>query len=1277
MKKLMWTVIAILGGGAILLVALLPTILSSEAGTNFLIKIVERNTGGQLKVQDLSLGWTSKQQIDKLQFNEGKGLEVTFDSLTSDCSFWNLLFRSGSVGNTHIENLNISAYPKVSQKKVDALKEAGKAIEKPKGKFWSDFSGHLTLSNGKVTIRNGGSTTISIYGIKMDLDIGEADSFLFEGKTRKNELVGTFFAQGTWKALLEGTATLDNVPVEGLDQVISIFAPKYQGLLIATLGDTVNANLKSTPIDEELKVEVSVRSPRLLIDLNPTYKNGELVLNSPGRVALTLKPLLFNYFNKDVSLQNDAQTEIRLEKGSLPFTRNNFDFSQVAIVGNLYFSEGQLLLSKIQRTLDIDQLNVNFSTSALNELIQMSLKSAMRYQKGLQSSVSGTFSIQNILKTPSYPALDLSIDNLPLSLVDSFSSSSLVTYLGDTYSGKIAKTQNSITLNGNTPLLNLQNTSLILSDVARLTAPSTFTYLVTPNLYENLTRPFKVQGDLNALSIPINKEGLIFKNSDFDLKLSSGQIEVSDLFALGNANLPSFGVNLKGTSLFSFQFEGVTTLDYQDQTWGHSILGENVGVRSSGRAKIGDEFEISPLNLSLDGRKFKGDIAAAIEKSTLILTKGVQIDFLLEPSQINPILSKESEYPLLTKATPLQIEIKPSQIPLKEGDFASLSVKGVGKIANLDMVNPVNRYPFNFENVQVDFDLDGKKNAHSVHFEGEALENGGTAGKLELTLVGNGKASELISSPIMVRASLSNFSSQIADVFFKTRGQLPDLIGPILDLKYAMGTAGGRQNLDIQIESRGLTLDGAFYAGETLELRSPRKPLKIRWDLSEKSYDAFRRLRNPNQQITSNNPLFTVDGLGVLKIQISPFSVPLKDQGEGFPKPDFNLFGSRFDANVRIDDLKLKQSRTGATTVLEKFDFDIAKKQAGNTPLAFKFNGNVSPLGERKSGVIQGSGTIMDFLSNAGTLDFKDVSTSIHARIRNLPSVFVDALSKFDKASDFPPSAFLGDLFNATFDADVEKSQGKITMDIDASACRANFSGIISNEVLYLEAPLKAVFTVTPQLNDVLQKSAKLVVVAMGKPITLYIHDEGFNVPLKDLHIKNMSFKYGQLDLGQILCKNAGSTSEVGGLFKTESRGNVSLWFAPAGFNMNRGKMYVDRTEILYNKAYQVCLWGNIRFPKRYVDMTLGLTAQALRSALSIQGIDDNYVLKVPVEGPFGNVEIDTAAATGKIAFLVARKQIAPKAGIWGQVLGAVGDLADDQSDVPPPKTPFPWQAQP
>ena len=268
----------------------------------------------------------------------------------------------------------------------------------------------------------------------------------------------------------------------------------------------------------------------------------------------------------------------------------------------------------------------------------------------------------------------------------------------------------------------------------------------------------------------------------------------------------------------------------------------------------------------------------------------------------------------------------------------------------------------------------------------------------------------------------------------------------------------------------------------------------------------------------------------------------------------------------------------------------------------------------------------------------------------------------------------MGDLFNATLDAEIKESQGSISGTLDASACQAFFNGFLSSGVLYLKEPLKATFTVTPELNRVLEKSADLIVVAIEKPLTLYVHDEGFSVPLKNLHIRNMSFNYGQLDLGQIIVRDTGSAGDVSSLFKMDDRGNKSIWFAPSIFNMREGKMYVDRTEILYNKAYQVCLWGDIFFPQRRVDMTLGLTAQALRAALGIKDLDESYVLKVPVEGPFGNVKVDKGAGLSKIAILLGRKTFSQQKGWLGKALGTLGDLTDNQSDVPPPKPPFPWQ---
>lgn len=1255
----------------LILILLIPSYLSTDSGKRWIISLIEKNTGGSLEIENISLGWFHEQQIDKLQFSDQKGGNISFDQLTSDLSFWSILMRSGSIGTTRIESPKVTFSPKEPKEWIPSEKVPSKK-KKKKTPVWSDFKGHLIVSKGALSIQNG----MTIDNLSMDVVIPRAnqiESIKLYGATSQNGVSGNFSIKGKMEKWFEGTAKINNFPVEGLDRIATLLNPNYQGLLLAALGDSFNAQVDAL---EDGNILLSLRSPRLFIELAPQYTETAFVLKQPGRIAWTIKPTIFNYFSLDTLLQNDAQAELRIDSATLPY-HSKLDFALVAASGNFSFSDGNFLVKKINESIGVENLNVNFSTQKLSDLLSLNLTSRFKYQGRGNSGLNGTASIQNALqKKRAFPALDLNIDNLPLALIDSWNKGALAKYLGQTLSGKIQKSNQQFNISGRTPLLQFTDTTLTISDRAELKSPSTFSYLLQPTLYENFSHPIRVNGTLKALSVPLKEEALVFSESDFDLELITEKIDFKDLFSLGSASFPSFAVSLKGTSLESIDFNGNGQLNLSRGSMGESILGNALSFFTNGTLKNREEIIISPLNITLEGNKFKGTVEAAIEKNLFILKNALKADFLLEPDQINPILSKENEYPLLSKETPIHIEIKPSQIPLKEADLAALSLKGNGKINSLSMINPSNRYPFEFRGVELDFDLDGKKGSHSIHFEGNALEKNAPGGKLELSLSGKGKASDLVSNPEKVKATLSNFSSQIADVLFQTRGQLPDMIGKTLDLKYEMGKVGSNQNIDISINSPNLDLDGSFVAGKVLELRSPRKPLKIRWDISEKAYDAFRRWRSMGKALTSNNSLFEIAGTGRLKIEVAPFSVPLKNQGEGFPKPDLNLYASYFDANVRIDDLQLKEARSGALTELKAFDFDIAKPKAGNTPLTFKFDGNVSPYGKGGRGKIQGSGTLEDFLSSTGSLDLSQVTTSIHAQIKNLPSVFIDALSNLDPSSSFPPSAFLGDLFNANFDAEVKKSQGKVTMDIDATACKAFFSGIISNGILYLNEPLKAVFTVTPQLNDVLDKGADLIVVAIEKPITLYIHDEGFAVPLKNLHIRNMNFKYGQLDLGQIIVKDVGSAGEVSSLFKMSSGGNISLWFAPSEFSMLGGKMYVDRTEILYNHTYQVCLWGKVKFPSRKVDMTLGLTAQALRAALGIQGLDDDYVLKVPVKGPFGNVKVDSGSATGKIAFLLARKHLAPQTGIFGQVLGAVGDLADDQSDVPPPKPPFPWQAK-
>lgn len=1129
----------------VIFILLLPTLLSTNAGKNALIKLVERKDS-KLSIEDLSLSWMGNQEIKNFSFSE-EGLELSFKSLSSECSFWNLIFRSGSMGTTRIDSPKIIVETKISQKKEDHLKEVETKKSK-KEEVWSDFRGHLIATNGNISI-NG--EFITITDLFLDIAWGKETQFKIEGNTKQNALSGNFSVQGKKEESFEGSAVINNFPIEGFDRLMGTFYPKYQGILLATLGDTLNANLAVVPDKDALNISMSVLSPRL---------------------------------------------------------------------------------------------NASIKGESLKNALNLTIQSTLKYQGEEPASVQGTLSIRDFFGERSFPTCDLNFHRLPLTFIDTLNNTHLVTYLGKTANGKILKSNEKLTLSASTPLLQFPLISLTLGKTANLVAPSSFTYLITPTLYKEIGHPFNLQGTINTLSIPMKEDAFLFSKMAFDTSIKGEKIALKDF------ELPFINAQLKGSSLDTIQFNGETQVNFVSGSWQQWILGKAPQVKANGILSLKDKLEVSPLEIILDGKKIEG----AIKNDTFFLAKRFQADFLLEPDPVNAFLSKEDLSVLLNKPFPLYLEIEPSEIPLKDG-FQNALLKGKGSIKSLSLVNSTNNYLFELKNALVTFYLDGKKSSHLIHFEGD------TSGKVEIDLAAK-NISDLFSSPDSIKASLNKFSSEIADVFLQTKGHLPDMIGPTFDLKYGME----KEVIDFYFDSKTLTCDGSFIAKDTFEIRSSRQPLQISWNLSEKSYNAFRLWQNPSAPPSP----FQIDGVGTLKVQVSSLSLPLKEKGTFFPKVSFNLFESTFNANMQLDDLKLKHGRTKELGELKRFDFDVAKKSLGNEPLAFKFDGNLSPYGKEKSGQIQGEGSMRDFLSQSGRLDFSNITTSIHASIKNLPSLFIDALAN----SEFPPSAFLGEIFNATLDTEIKKSQGKINMEVDASACHATFSGIVSNNFLYLHDPIKAVFTVTPELNHLLAKSANLVIVAIEKPITLLIHDKGFSVPLKNFSTQNMSFNYGQLDLGEILAQNTGSASEIGGLFKLDARGNQSFWFAPSEFQMKQGKLYVDRTEILYNRAYQLCLWGDINFPRKYVDMILGLTAGALRSTLGIQGISDDYILKVPVEGRFGNVKIDTGAATGKIGFLIARKQVAPQFGRWGKVLGAIGDLTDDQSDVPPPKPPFPWQ---
>lgn len=1298
MKKTLIIVIAAVVCLVGLLLLFLPSILSSDAGKNFLIHRIQQNTEATLTINEISLGWTKPQKIDGFHYEKKGDMVLSFESFTLDASFWNLLFRKGGLGETSLvkpqlilATNHVSPPPKISNHGPSTKKNSKKS-----NAVWKNLSGQITIQDGVFVVQKGGKDLMRVDDVDFLLGMSSKTFPLTvsgSGKTAYSQRLGSFQVKGTVESKEEiidlesaealqisGEANFINFPVATLDALTSLMHPEMQGIFQETFGDTLNLDLLVSKAGEGQNFSAQLRSPQMTASLFGSYQKGLIELRDSLKANGTLRPRFMQALFPDspLVLIGESRVNINVSQLSLLFKNMKIYPKTMAIAGDINLQQAAFALATTRDSLLLDSFDFAFNTSSLEDQLLLSIESSFRFSSFPQTKMQGSTTLKGIFSQDDWitklARLNLNMRNMPTALLDGLSSTEekLQKWIGSNFDLTLNRFdqggEKQFLIDGNSPLFNLSTSQFTLQDALVLKVPTTFTYQVTSTVFPELAHPMMITGNLQSLTLPLGA----WKDAKLQMLLKSQDVQFANFYGLGALQLPQLEMKLKGTLSKQLEFQGQTQFDFAPQTWGQSLLGQTVGVKTSGHLKVQKEFEISPLNVTLDSSKFKSNIEGSLASSALTIRNPIDISFVLEPKDVNPILSKQGKFPLLAENTALNLQIQPGTFPINQGDGGNLELKIDGTIPTLKMIERKTKAPFAFENVDLNYDLSGRRNTSKIQLDAKALLDTQAAGGLSLLVTDNQGNLNPLKNPSQTQLKLERLSTLIIDAFLNMNGTLPPMVGNWLDFQLDVAKKGKGHELEVDVKSPHLTMKGSFDAEEKLELKNNRSPLKIDWDLSEEGALAYKRWRNPT--LSSKPPAFEIIDRANLKFSVSPLELPLKSSDGLFPNVDMNLYLATFDADLRIDSLTFEQQKTKEVTELQRFDLSATKDQAPG-PLSFKMQGNVSPEGSRQSGQIRGEGTLNDFLTEQGAVDLEDITASIHAEIQRLPTVFLDALSNIKDPSGIPPSAILGDLVNASFEAELIKENGKLTFDVDGTNCRAKMEGTVANGYLYLNEPLQAAMTISPKMNEILAKSAKVTVASLKNPIALYISEKGFNVPIKDLALRSTNLSYGMIDFGQITCRNTGSASDLSGIFKMEGNQNlISIWFAPMEFNVKSGLMYVDRTEILYNRAYQVALWGDINFVRRYVDMILGLTAQSLRAALGIGGLDPSYVLQVPVKGPFGNVQVDKGTATSRIALLIARKQVAPRAGVWGQVFGAIGGMADDQSNVPPPKPPFPWQ---
>ncbi|GAB5411836.1 MAG: hypothetical protein ChlgKO_09500 [Chlamydiales bacterium] len=308
------------------------------------------------------------------------------------------------------------------------------------------------------------------------------------------------------------------------------------------------------------------------------------------------------------------------------------------------------------------------------------------------------------------------------------------------------------------------------------------------------------------------------------------------------------------------------------------------------------------------------------------------------------------------------------------------------------------------------------------------------------------------------------------------------------------------------------------------------------------------------------------------------------------------------------------------------------------------------------------------------TLDAIQISNPITVETTNLKAEVKPFVFSYENGLNTPLNVdFYYWGIPGKFTSNIKEKSGFIDLIFDSKTCQGSIKGELSDGVLHLRENLELQLIPTAELTRLLNKNFDINLAKTSQPFTLSVKKEGFSLPLLPYNPKGFEAKKGKLDLGKFTLNNAGLAATINQFLKQKSSGDISFWFAPLDFSVQRGKVMIERTDFLMQEAFHLATWGKIRLPERRVSLILGISSEVLAKVFSLDNLSDTYVLQIPIKGNFGNVKLDTKKASERITWLLARKKVAPEVGgTWGQIFSGLTDAGEPTS--PPPKKPFPWE---
>lgn len=1272
-------------------IALLPTVLSSNRGRQLVTAMINRNIPGRIEIKNMQLRWGHGQNIEGLVLYDNTGRVVMgFDELSVQASLWQFIKKDPRIGLIEIHNLNGSVT--TDENGISNLQYAlgfgtsDRQENIPSGTVtFSDVNGKANLfsKESSISLHLSGNTEQNQHTGSFSITAHIPHLPSLTDRTDTSE-ISDISAENMKEATLQ--AGIQNFPVELLDKFLSLRHPEFAGFFRALLGETITIAVDKESSTEGLAFRIAVDSPRLKGGVKGQLINNSLKVGEQSTLRLFIDPETVNPFiQKQFSLLKPTALTLSIDELTFPFSALNenaaIDPCSFSVLANLKLEKPASLHIPNAGDADIAQAIARIRSQDCAKTLEVQMEAqavrgnqpfTFRFQAAPPKPTRLDTFINEILTDKTSR---LTISRFPLTLLPSFSSQSesIRQMIGGTVDVDLSVKQlraDQIILLGSaqTEKITLRPTEIAIDNEIKLLSPFVCLFRVEPTqinpyLSQNgisLSEPATAEILVSDLAVPLHDPSKIRIKAEG--KAGSVTMSLPDSFGNTQINnilltVDSAGFDRIRTALsaqFAFPGNAAPYPAFLGRQGTFSVISES-SLDPNGRfigSNIHTQFQTDLSSVRLEGK--------ILPDLQLSVTKPLKIHYELTPEVFSTIVNDPISFTLQNRAV-LQFKAEPFKINLLDPDLKSLVIKGLISADSLELKSASGTRP-TLTGVDIPWEINSPLNMIRINIKAQAhVDRYPKAGQASVQfLISDWLKDDRFNrntANIEVSSNFVGLPVPLLSSFISSEDFIP-LVGSALDLelKTRINSDLSKQGYwDMVLDSSLLHVKARLKLGEAITLyESSSEAARFRWTLTPEGYVRLAKMLGKSpEKLTLHAPVTVKGSLADIRLPLKNLGFPPEDGkiNLSFETTDIRWANSNapvFKVNGRLHSLNLRN------------DLQFTVQSLSPDKVGFNLNGK-----------------IVNPINGSGVPDLYSASLHLDLTSNRLP-ISMLKIFMLDESVQNQLQALIGNEIDSRISFESTGMEGPLTAQIKGANGEISLYGRLKNGVLLLHKPFEWSVKVTPELSrSFLQKHFSMFAGALGSehPLKLTVDPEGFSLPVAPFDHKKLTVGKGVLSLNKIQFRNEGELRTIIGLLKPLPPGNIMIWFTPLYFGIRDEQVTIPRFDLEIAQLYPLALWGQIDLNSNRLDLTLGISEQALHNAFSVSSLDPDYMLQVPLKGKDGSIEFDKKKAVNRISAAVAHSEGSPQ----GKIFGTLLDLASGGSDGKPPAPttdPLPWRQE-